>query len=181
VHETDEPNALVDFVDSELLAKSPHGAGRKPVVGLAVLGARAVFASAKSTGRASKHAAAVPEPSTWAMMILGFFASASWLIVVGIRPPSQPDQIDIANTETAFWGGLFVCARRCRIGAAEAEERPMKTVWVYADSSKGVSGINCMKLPAFRRDAARRLNKALGRRMVERDQCIRHCVTLRAA
>jgi len=43
------------------------------------------------------------------MMILGFFGVGFMVIVVGIRPLSQPDQIDIANTETAF--GRSFCLR----------------------------------------------------------------------
>jgi hypothetical protein len=50
---------------------------------------------------------AVPEPSTWARIILGF--AGSWRTAAGRALRSRPDQIQIANTETAF--GRSFCFR----------------------------------------------------------------------
>jgi len=64
---------------------------------------------------ASINLGAVPEPSTWAMMILAFAGMASWSIAALAKARwllPQPDQTHIANSETAFGRSFCLASRR---------------------------------------------------------------------
>jgi len=88
-----------------------------------------------------------PRPGQWWSSASS--ASASWLIVVGIRPLSQPDQIDIANTETAF--GRSFCLRSTLPHCGKRKpKRDRWNVWVYVDSSKGVGDAWWVRVPCPR-------------------------------
>ena len=74
------------------------------------------------TSRSMIRSLLLPSPSllTWAMLILGFGGVGFMAYRRRTRPLSQPDQTDIANTETAF-GRSFCLVRCCSAISTSAE------------------------------------------------------------